>query len=636
MRINYIVIFLLLIALITSAVEIVVDVGAGVKPISPWIYGKNNSLSDKTSSPVQESQWQLYREAGLRMFRENGGNNCTKYNWRKTLSSHPDWYNNVYPHSWDFLAQSLVDNTTGTQGVLSFQLLGKVAFYRGANFNDYAFNQSQWWDGIRQNLAGGGEVDSNGGPDALKDGDPSLYLTDWPAESTTAILDHWFGAGGLGLDPERFIYWNMDNEPEIWHSTHDDAQPEELPAEEYMKKYFAVAKLARQKYPDIKLMGPVFTNEWQWYAWGKDNHITVNEGGVQKKYTWVEYFIKRIGEEQKASGVRLLDVFDFHFYPNTEDDPDLTMQLHRIWFDTTWNYPKANGCKLIGGGWDESITKEYIWERCRRWLEQFIGPDHGITFGMTECGAIHSDDPNVVAVWHASHLGTFADEGIEVFTPWEWNVGQWEVLHLFSRYCGDLRVESTSDLDSLVSAYSSVSRKGDTLTIILVNRDRSSSQNVAVTVNNFKLSETTFATLQLNDLPATETFQSHTSNALQKGSVTVNNNSFSLDLPTISVTAVILTGESLPIINNTLQPSSGKLNAFARNGILYLQSNSVIADADISLYDYRGRVIHHWIYKNLSAARFSLEGLTAGRYVIQVKSDSFKDKILTKPVLVAK
>ena len=124
MRINYLVIYLFLIAITTYAVEIIVDVGTGVKPISPWIYGKNNSLSDKTSSPGTESEWPLFRDAGLRMFRENGGNNCTKYNWRKTLSSHPDWYNNVYPHNWDFLAQSLVDNTTGTQGVLSFQLLG--------------------------------------------------------------------------------------------------------------------------------------------------------------------------------------------------------------------------------------------------------------------------------------------------------------------------------------------------------------------------------------------------------------------------------------------------------------------------------------------------------------------------------
>ena len=49
----------------------------------------------------------------------------------------------------------------------------------------------------------------------------------------------------------------MDNEPEIWNGTHDDVVPKQIPAEDFMQRYFAVAKQAKKNfYPDIKLVGP--------------------------------------------------------------------------------------------------------------------------------------------------------------------------------------------------------------------------------------------------------------------------------------------------------------------------------------------------------------------------------------------
>ena len=50
-------------------------------------------------------------------------------------------------------------------------------------------------------------------------------------------------------------YWSMDNEPEIWEGTHDDVYPVQPDAEEFMQKYFEVAKKARASYPGIKLIG---------------------------------------------------------------------------------------------------------------------------------------------------------------------------------------------------------------------------------------------------------------------------------------------------------------------------------------------------------------------------------------------
>src|ERR1035441_5832810 len=125
-----------------QSVTIQIDALQGRKAISPYIYGKNNNVSDDPSSPTTSAEWKMMRDAGLRFTRENGGNNATKYNWRKKISSHPDWYNNVYNHNWDYAAKTLGDSLPGVQGMWAFQLIGYSAANTTNNFNDFAYNSS--------------------------------------------------------------------------------------------------------------------------------------------------------------------------------------------------------------------------------------------------------------------------------------------------------------------------------------------------------------------------------------------------------------------------------------------------------------------------------------------------------------
>ena len=529
-----------------SAVEIQVDLSKGRLPISPYLYGINVFKVDDPSSPLSDSMMKFYNVAGLRIGRPGGGNNSTKYNWRRKISSHPDWYNNVYPHDWDFAAKDFQQRLPQTQCLFTFQLLGKAASNTSHNFDDYAYNGSVWTPDVSKNWAGGG-----GPTPTAHDGNPALYLMDWPADSTTAILDFWFkpaAQGGLGLDSTRFRYWNMDNEPEVWNSTHDDVVKDTITTEAYLAKYFAVAKLARQKFPGIKLVGPVFTNEWQWWNW--NNHFV---GGIP----WMEYFIKRVGEEQAASGLRLLDVLDFHFYQGASanaTDEHLVTQLHRIWYDTMYNWPWANGSKAYPSGWDESRKKQYIFKRCEDWFTKYLGQNHGVTIGMTETGISGINiDGSLASVWYGSQLGTFADHGVEIFTPWYWNRGQWETLHLFSRNAKTTRVESVSSLDTTVSAYSSINAAGDSCTVILINRDKAVAQSTHVVLAHFTPAAGPHSILELSALPTDrETFVSETNNALKKKTVMPAASAFSLDLPAYSVSAVLLKGTSDVAVKNRI------------------------------------------------------------------------------------
>lgn len=612
-----------------NPVKITVDAASEKKAISPFIYGKNNNLSDWIGNTISAAEWQKLQDAGITMFRECGGNNSTKYNWRRKISSHPDWYNNVYNHDWDYAAMSLQQHIPYAQGMWAFQLIGKAAKTNSANFNDWGYNGSNWWSGVNQNLAGGGIINPAGGSDALKDGNPDLYLENWPADSTVAILDHWFKTENLNLDSTKIRYWGMDNEPEIWSGTHDDVMPQQLSGEEFMQRYFEVAKKARAKFPGIKLCGPVPANEWQWYNW--DGDAITYKG---KKYVWLEYFILRVAEEQQASGIRLLDVLDIHFYPG-ETKAEEIVQLHRVYFDKSYIYPGANGIHRIGGGWNPNINNEYIFVRCEEWLAKYLGTGHGVTFGVSETG-INSDNANVCATWYASTLGEFAKNEVDFFTPWTWKNGMFEVLHLFSRYAQNFFVDGISDLEEFVSAYPTFNENRDSMTLFLVNRHTTENKLVHIDIQNFTIQNSTIPMYSLANLPNNETFVSHTKNALQITELKTTDYPVSVELKPLSVNALVL--KAAPNHSSLRTNNEFSLSVYPNPCSTEINLDFFLNDSEkisINLFNSNGQQIKALKNSKMQAGkhnlRFDLSNVPQGMYWIGIQSNQFKQ---TKKVIV--
>ena len=589
-----------------AQVTVTIDFAQSTTPISPLIYGRNNSLSSTSSSPTTTNDWNLLKEAGIRFTRENSGNNCSKYNWRLKMSSHPDWYNNVYAADWDYEITSAQTQMPSLKLMYGFQLLGMVAKTNTKNFGDYAYNSSQSWLGVHQNLAGGGVINTGGGSAALTQGDTNQYLKSWPVDSSVAILNHWLN--NLNINPAAVEYWNLDNEPDIWNGTHDDVMRANVDAEFYVQKYIAAAKKARALYPNIKLTGPVAANEWQWYAW---NDANINYNG--KNYSWLEYFIKRVAEEQISSGIRLLDVIDLHHYPSGTNQSNI-MQYHRVYFDPTYVFPEANGVKKVNGGWDASITTEKVFVRCNDWLNLYLGAGHGVNFGVSETD-INSSDANTNAMWYASLLGEFMrNKDAEYLTPWTWKTGMWETVHLFSRYNHDNYLPSVSNDELNVSAHTSINDANDSATVLLINRSTSSSKSVTLNLNNLNLSDRTFESYQLKQLPSTETFVSHTSNALTKSNVNLVSGSVSITLPAMSVTSIIIpTGFTTGV--NTLKTSNIEVFPNPANNQLFVQSaenmNSVVI-----IYNLLGENMGEW--NCIGKSSIDISNLASGTYTVKV------------------
>ena len=199
----------------TLAIDITVDANAGIKKISPYLYGRNiDKISDGDAEVTEEESAFINQmlEAGIHMLRANNGNNATRYNWRHKMTVHPDWYNNVYSHDWAITAQKVLDKMPGVDAMYAFQLTGYAASSTDYNFPDWNWKQEHGTYATQTfDLAGGGEV-SEDGKTLIKAGDASLYNMEWPADSTVAIIPHW--KDELKFDMSRFKYWSMDNEME--------------------------------------------------------------------------------------------------------------------------------------------------------------------------------------------------------------------------------------------------------------------------------------------------------------------------------------------------------------------------------------------------------------------------------------
>jgi hypothetical protein len=600
-----------------QTVQVTVNATLNKRKVSPYIYGRNQTF---------EKPAQFYKDAGLRFSRMNGGNNATGYNWRKKITVHPDWYNNVYGTDWDAYAQKIDTDYPDMQGMFAFQLMGRVASSTSNNFNDWGFNQSQYWSGHCQNLAGGGTPDLNGGCKALVEGDANLFTQLWPADSSVGILNHWFGANGLGLNKNKFVYWSMDNEVDIWNGTHDYAMPTLISASAFMDRFIELAKKAKILYPGIKICGPVNTSEWHWYKWSNES-IYING----RYYPWLEYFIKRLGDEYKATGIKLVDVVDIHNYPYYNNNTE-ALQLHRTYYDTLYDYPGSNGIYSSTGGWNTSLKKQYIFKRIDDWLNEHFGVNHGITSGLSEWSPGPSE-PNLVSVIYGSHLGTFANNDVELFAPWMWFTGMWETLHLYSRYAKNNSVSSVSSVENTVSAYTTVNDATDSMTVMIVNRDMNASRTVTVNLTGFSAATGKSQTLQLASLPATETFVSHSNNALKKDSIDVNANSFTITVPALSTTAVLLKAANIITDVTDVNTSDRKAVMIYPNPVkdkLHVKIDFTITEPmEIIVFNQIGQRLKSSTVTNGSqlVSTIDVSGFSPGFYFLSVKNSRYQKQL---------
>jgi hypothetical protein len=138
----------------------------------------------------------------------------------------------------------------------------------------------------------------------------------------------------------------------------------------------------------------------------------------------------------------------------------------------------------------------------------------------------------------------------------------------------------------------------------------SQTKSVNLKVEGFDLDEQPFNTLKLSNLSATETFESHTKNALQKSTLTKSGNSISVSLSPLSITTVLLKGKKGEIVTGTENAARNEkmFNVYpnpSTNSRITIEIHQA-GDAIVDLIDVNGRILKT-IYAGKTSSSFKKE-----------------------------
>jgi len=282
-----------------NAITINVNPGADNLPISPYIYGVNQDLPG----------------VGTPGSRRYGGNRLTAYNWETNASNAGSDYlyeNDNYLVSGlsaqqqtvpaialtMFHDQSLAEGTPYT--VLTLQMAGFVSADESGPVPSSQYAPSSRFFQVVNNKPGGVYQY----PPNLTDG--VVYMDE--------LLSYLVGKYGTASGSTGVKGYDLDNEPDLWSSTHPEVHPAQPQCAEFVSKSIALAQTVKRMDPAAEVLGPVsYGSEGYFTFQGAPDWATIQ--AANPGYRWfLDYYLDQMSKASATAGGRLLDVLDLHRY----------------------------------------------------------------------------------------------------------------------------------------------------------------------------------------------------------------------------------------------------------------------------------------------------------------------------------
>jgi hypothetical protein len=382
-----------------------VDAAADRHPISPYIYGMNfasEAVANAVRLPVR--RW--------------GGNSTTRYNWQIDVhNTGSDWYFENVPDESGVTDQFVEqDKRTGAETFLTVPLIGWTPKRRLAGHPyDCGFKVSAYgsqdsvdpWDAD----CGNGEQGSVPitGNDPL---DTSVAITTTFAISWINHLTATYGAAAEG----GVMFYDLDNEPMLWNSTHRDVHPAPTDYDEMRDRTYAYAAAVKAADPAAQTLGPV---TWGWCAYLYSAADGCGPGPDRQAHGNVDFtpwYLAQMQDYETAHGVRILDYLDLHYYPQASGvalssaGSAQTQALRLRSTRSLWD-PTYQDESWISDTTDEPV--QFI-PRMKQWV---AGNYPGTKLAITEYNWGALDHING-ALAQADVLGIFGREGLDLATLW--------------------------------------------------------------------------------------------------------------------------------------------------------------------------------------------------------------------------
>ena len=500
-----------------SGITVSIDALANRHMISPFIYGGSypQDATHVTDSGLTLVRW--------------GGNATSTYNWELgTNNAGNDYYyedytsagfgNGADPSSTQFITDV---EKAGSHPLMTMVMLPWVAQSPETSVTQGGTNNYHWSYSVAQfgaqcstdywnHDAGNGlktdcstPVTTNAVTTAyyplLDDstqsctGSTCVYRSQWAQALATA-----FGSGTCAIPYFPITschFYDMDNEIDIWGGTHRDIHSAAAGYDELAGIYLTEAAKLKTWDPQAVRFGPVSCC-W-WYYWnGANGNDKAAHGGVD----FVPWWLNQVYWNDQINGVRTLDVFDIHAYPDADTGglsqaqlQALAAKIYRDYWDPTFVSPSGS----INQNWATNIQpNKTIPFRIPRMRAIVNATYPGTPMSFTEWSAAFAGESDFsTALGDADAYGIFGRERLSFASRWVAPVPtnpNYLALKLYTNYDGNhhgFGTTSVSDVNTgnpdLFSSYAALNSTGTILTVLVLNKDPGSTAQVQFDLSGF-------------------------------------------------------------------------------------------------------------------------------------------------------
>jgi hypothetical protein len=400
-------------------VDVRIDLQPTGRTISPLIYG------------VAAADAEYLEEIGATVNRW-GGNQVTRHNWEINASnSGADWYFANVSHGWpDEAPGASADRfisstqTVSATAILTIPTIGYVARdgdnttrsqdvpeQGGAPLQPDSERIAGYDPRANQAATSIASFAAKGRPfaDPPDLADDAVYQDEWINH-----LVRTFGRADQG--GQRF--YALDNEPDLWSSTHRDIHPADMGYDAMLAMFMQYADAIKAVDPTAQIVGPELwgANSLFYSALdrGDDNFGTHADRLAHGDAPFLPWFLAQVRLHDQQVGRRSLDVLSVHNYPQSGVFP-------------TGNDPKSNALRLRSTQqlWNPNYTDEswlsrteggrlQLIPRLRAWVDAYYP---GTQIGVTEWN-YGADDTINGGLTIADVLGIYGREGLDLATYW--------------------------------------------------------------------------------------------------------------------------------------------------------------------------------------------------------------------------
>jgi len=513
-----------------AAVNVAVTIyPAQTHAISPYIYGINDGVA---GAPADLT------------FARRGGNRWTAYNWETNASNAGSDYlyqNDNYLSGSAAAAEAVRSFIAGNQAngmasLVTVQMQGLVAGdENGPVSTSNPPDLTRFKQVVNQKSSQSG-VPFTTSPLTT---DANVYMD----EFIWGIDQKFAGQSIFGLSPTtQHVFAQLDNEPELWNSTHLEVQgPNPVTSDTYIAKTISLARALKDQFPDLVIFGPVHYGFEGIYSW--QGELSATPSGNN----WFpDKYLPAIKTASAAYGRPLVDVYDFHWYPEATDGSGT-----RITNLTSVTLTDAQVQAIVQSPrslWDTTYT-ETSWitgtlagpiDILGRLQSRIAAENPGMKLSITEYN--NGGSQHIAGtIAQADNLGIFGVQGLFAANLWPLNSNEPYILAGFRAFrdfdgahssFGDTSVQATSSNIQTVAVYASTdSTRPGRVTLVVINRSTSAQ---VTAINGQPLS----GTAHLYQMTATTAASQSPIQPVAVGTLTPAGSKLTVNLPPLSVTTI--------------------------------------------------------------------------------------------------